>query len=186
MSELVRIAFSVLGEPKPQGSKKAHPVYGRDGKPVMKHGRMLLVMREDNPEAPAWRQEIKTELNRTYPGPGLLDGPLSLRVLFLRPRPRRHYGTGRNAGTLKPSAPPFPTTKPDNSKLVRAIEDALTGVLWTDDARVVWREDLKLWGPRYETRIVVEEIDPRADIRPDWWPGLKRDESNQWLLETKT
>ena len=34
-------------------------------------------------------------------------------------RPKSHYGTGRNAKKLKPSAPPHHTQKPDATKLLR-------------------------------------------------------------------
>jgi crossover junction endodeoxyribonuclease RusA len=53
------------------------------------------------------------------------------------PRPKDHYGTGRNSGTVKPSAPINPASMPDLDKLVRCICDALTDAgVWKDDAQV--------------------------------------------------
>jgi hypothetical protein len=65
-----------------------------------------------------------------------LTGALELRATFVFPRPKSHFGTGRNAGKLKPSAPALVTTRPDLDKLVRAIGDALTGVVFSDDAHL--------------------------------------------------
>lgn len=69
---------------------------------------------------------------------GRMTGPVVVEATFVLARPLGHYGTGRNAGTLRPSAPEYPTVKPDADKLVRMILDALTDAdLWEDDARVV-------------------------------------------------
>ena len=66
------------------------------------------------------------------------DTPVAVICTFYRPHPRTtHYGSGRNADVLKDSAPAYPISAPDASKLWRSFEDALTGVLWHDDARVV-------------------------------------------------
>ncbi|MCR4339570.1 MAG: RusA family crossover junction endodeoxyribonuclease [Gemmatimonadaceae bacterium] len=71
-------------------------------------------------------------------------------------RPAGHYGTGRNAGTVRPCAPEWPTTKPDADKLTRALLDALTGVAYVDDSQVVHlgiRKEWALTGPG--TRVEV-------------------------------
>jgi Holliday junction resolvase RusA-like endonuclease len=62
-----------------------------------------------------------------------LGCPLALQLTFNLPRPKCHSG---KKGLL-PSAPPFPAGKPDVLKLARAVEDALTGIIWTDDAQIV-------------------------------------------------
>jgi Holliday junction resolvase RusA-like endonuclease len=74
------------------------------------------------------------------------DGPLGLAATFTLRRPKGHFGTGRNARKLKPSAACWPVVKPDATKLLRAIEDALTGVVWTDDAQVVEQLATKRYG----------------------------------------
>lgn len=64
-----------------------------------------------------------------------VDVPLRIETRFYVTRPKGHYGTGRNAGLLKASAPRYPTGRPDYSNLVKLIEDCLTlsGVLADDD-----------------------------------------------------
>jgi Holliday junction resolvase RusA-like endonuclease len=85
-----------------------------------------------------WRTDVKhAGLEQRPDGWQLLDGPLACSMVFTLPRPKGHWRTGRNAHLLRDAAPPRPAGVPDLSKLVRATEDALTGVLWTDDARVV-------------------------------------------------
>lgn len=87
--------------------------------------------------------------------PGLLDGVLALDVVFVKPRPKSHYRTGRNAHLLRDTAPSAPNTKPDGLKLRRAVEDALTGVVWVDDARITEGRERKTYGApaRAEVRI---------------------------------
>lgn len=75
----------------------------------------------------------------------LLTCPLILKLTFFRQRPQGHYGTGRNAGILKDSSPEYPTPKPDLTKLTRAVEDALTGIVWEDDSQVVKQVTEKLY-----------------------------------------
>jgi crossover junction endodeoxyribonuclease RusA len=80
-----------------------------------------------------------------------------LKVTFSMPRPASHFG----AHGLRPRAPRWPSKKPDLSKLVRAIEDALTGVVYDDDARIVMHDITKRYAepgspPRAE--IVVETL----------------------------
>jgi crossover junction endodeoxyribonuclease RusA len=56
-------------------------------------------------------------------------------AIFVFSRPKAHYRTN---GELKPSAPQHCTGRiGDLSKLVRAVEDALTGVVYDDDAQIV-------------------------------------------------
>lgn len=87
-----------------------------------------------------------------------LIGPLELHVTFYFPRPKSHYRTGRLAGVLKDAAPDFHTAKPDADKLLRAIGDALTGLVCRDDSQFATVRADKLYGePRAE--ITVRELD---------------------------
>lgn len=67
-------------------------------------------------------------------GVPLIRGPVTLSLVFLFLRPAGHY---RKNGTLKPSAPRWMSVRPDLSKIQRSTEDALTGCLIEDDARIV-------------------------------------------------
>ena len=74
------------------------------------------------------------------------------------PRLKGHYGTGKNAGTLKPSAPLFHTSKPDLDKLVRCIKDALTGIAWKDDAQVSLVCATKVYDEQPGARISIKPL----------------------------
>jgi len=130
-----RVEFTVLGKPAPQGSKTVGS---------SSSGRRFV--REDNPATAPWKAT------------GLLAGPLRLRVVFVFPRPAAHFGTGRNQGRLKPSAPLYCPTRPDLDKLLRAVGDALTGVVFRDDAQLVRVEAEKHYGEPPCAHVLVEEL----------------------------
>jgi Holliday junction resolvase RusA-like endonuclease len=148
----------VLGEPQPQGSKTVIQQKGR-------RPRMI----EDNPGTAPWRERVEraaaaamTGRHSGYPR-DLLTGPLELRVTFVFRRPAGHFGTGRNAGRLKPSAPLYVRTRPDVDKLLRAIGDAITGTVCRDDAQLVIVHAEKHYGESACAHIVVEELAVEED-----------------------
>ena len=68
----------------------------------------------------------------------MLDMPLRVDIRCFFRRPKGHYGTGKNAQTLKASAPIWNTSKPDRDNIEKAIFDALTNIgVWRDDSLVV-------------------------------------------------
>jgi crossover junction endodeoxyribonuclease RusA len=62
---------------------------------------------------------------------------LAVSIAFRICRPAGHWGKGKNAGMLAPSAPAFPRGKPDIDKLARSTLDSMTGILFDDDSRIV-------------------------------------------------
>ena len=134
------IAFKVAGVSAPQGSKTRTRWGG---------------IREDNPATRPWREAVAWAATQAmtfhgdegtsgYQEP--LTGPLELAVTFYFPRPKSHYGTGKNADRLKPTAPTWCATKPDTDKLIRAIGDAITGIVCRDDSQIVRVTAWKLYG----------------------------------------
>ena len=61
-------------------------------------------MVESSKRVKPWRRQVAAAY-RDHCFGDMLDGPVSVTVDFYLPRPKSHYGTGRNAGALKPSAP---------------------------------------------------------------------------------
>ncbi len=53
---------------------------------------------------------------------------------------------------------PLPATKPDIDKLARSTLDALSGVIYTDDARIVDLHCKEVFGERPGVEVWVEEV----------------------------
>ena len=131
MAEL-RLDLRVRGVPATGGSKRAfvHPTART------KRGKPKVVVVDDCRRNKPWRDLIVAELAGAWRG-APLTGPLLVEAEFRLPRPKAHYGTGRNEGVLKGSAPVWHSVRPDATKLWRPAEDAMTGVVWKDDASIV-------------------------------------------------
>ena len=149
------LRFTVLGKPQPAGSKRAFAIK-RGGVPTGK-----VAVADANPRAKSWQQEVASVARAAFidaRGGGVFDGPLELRVWFYAPRPRSHYRTGRNAHLLRDSAPTWPIVRPDTTKLLRGLEDALTGVVWRDDAQVVVQTARKVYGEPARTMVEIQRL----------------------------
>ena len=121
-----RIEFYATGLPKPQGSKKAIP-HATTGRPILI---------ESNPAGHhAWRRTVATVAAFTMRGRPPLEGPLTVQMTFALPRPKSHPKT----------RPSWPTGRPDLDKLARAVGDSCTGIVWRDDAQVVYLVLRKCW-----------------------------------------
>lgn len=81
--------------------------------------------------------------------------PVSVSLVFRVSRPKSHYGTGRNAGALKASAPLAPlagytgaerrTRIGDVDNYAKAVLDEMTGHCYYDDSQVVKLSATKLY-----------------------------------------
>lgn len=121
------ICFFVPGTAKPAGSKTAF-INKKTGK--------AIITDASGAKGKSWRQDVKTFAWEHRPKE-ILTGAIGFQVVILVERPKSHYGTGRNSSRIKDDAPKHPIGKPDVLKLARAIEDALTGIIWKDDAQIV-------------------------------------------------
>lgn len=105
-----------------------------------KTGRIVVNMIDDNRKSKAYMEFARGWLAEKWGhGRRLISTPVATSFRFYYARPAIHFGTGKNAAILKDSAPAFKTTKPDESKLIRCIEDCMTGNVWVDDSLVVAR-----------------------------------------------
>lgn len=138
------IQFFVPGKAATAGSKKFMG--------FSKQGIPRLV--DSCKRGPQWRGDVQACAREALLDQGpFRSGPLHLFCRFYMPRPKAHY---KKDGTLRPSAPIFCITKPDTTKMVRAIEDALTHVLWNDDNLVVSQDPMKLYElPGYPVGVKV-------------------------------
>ena len=88
-----------------------------------------------------------------------------LGLVFLLERPKAHY-TSKGAISSDGAARPMPISKPDADKLARAVFDALTGVIYADDAQAPSTTIDKVWAPEPKKAGVVVTIS-RLEHTPD-------------------
>lgn len=123
----LEVKFTAFGVAKPAGSKRAF---------VSKTTKKIVVTESSGAAGKDWRQTVAGAAVDAMRDRQLLTGSISVYATFWMVRPKGHYGTGKNADRLKDSAPATHTKRPDLTKLWRGVEDALTSVVWRDDAQV--------------------------------------------------
>jgi crossover junction endodeoxyribonuclease RusA len=115
---MFELTIDVSGEPASQGS---HSVI---------HGRIVQV---NSAKHKRWRNAVAfAALDLITDGWQLLDEPLELSVIFYLPRP-------------KTATREFPAVMPDVDKLLRAVFDSLSGVIYLDDSRIIRATAQKLY-----------------------------------------
>ena len=87
-----------------------------------------------------------------------LTGPIALELIFYMPRPKNHYGTGRNAGKLKGSAPYWHVSRPDSDNLEKFVKDALNGIFWKDDSQICYTSTQKIYSDQPRSEIVINKL----------------------------
>jgi crossover junction endodeoxyribonuclease RusA len=115
------IVLEVIGTPQPQGNKSA---FVRGGRAVLVEGRRGPARANFK----SWREAV-AQAGRDWQAEHqepLLDVPVAIGMAFRLPRPKS-----------SPKRRLFPDGRPDLDKCVRAVFDALTGVLISNDSRVV-------------------------------------------------
>lgn len=131
-----RLAWTVYGLPAPQGSAKGF-LHRATGRVIVTHANRRTV---------GWRQEVAAALAKALesadpplaPDCALFPRPAAVRVsiTFYLPRPKS-----------LPKRILTPASRPDLDKLLRAALDAMTGLLYDDDAQVAAVTASKAYGP---------------------------------------
>jgi len=115
------VDFFVAGTPKPQGSKRGfiHPATKR-----------VILTEAAGAPLKDWRHDVKLTAISRMSGKEMISPPTAvvMTVEFVLPRP---------VSLPKSKPTPLATKKPDTDKLLRAIGDALTGVVYADDSQVI-------------------------------------------------
>lgn len=140
------IEITIPGTPVPQGSKRVVPT-PRGPRAVEGNEYRLL----------PWRAAVAAGAKYAMGEDEPLAGPVRLDVVFTFGRPHYHFGTGRNAERLKPSAPTFRSQAPDLDKLLRAVFDGLAGIVFRNDAQVADVRATKRYGAP-SARITVHPL----------------------------
>jgi len=152
------IRFVVLGKAQTAGSKRAMTYKRKDGSLVTRpDGSPVIGVMDDNPKSTSWKKQVAWAAREEHKGK-LLEGPLAVSMYFHRPRPKGHFKKDGSLSKLGVETP-FPATLPDVLKLARAVEDALTGVVWCDDAQICVERLEKLWSREMEPAFLTVLID---------------------------
>lgn len=142
------IQFTVNARPEPQGSSKGFVLPGKNG------ARPRAIITSANPKLKPYRQEL------THTAMALLDSlgiqvpfagkhvPVSVKMDFYLEKPA---SVAKKRDRL--------VVKPDLSKLIRSTEDALTGILYADDAQIVAGWFGKHYGTPERVEIMVQLLD---------------------------
>tara|TARA_R110002049_G_C8808995_1_gene533316 strand:- start:53 stop:475 length:423 start_codon:yes stop_codon:yes gene_type:complete len=140
MSDSLR--FVVHASAAPQGSKR-HV------------GRGIMI--ESSKRVKPFRQDVKWAALEAKPTEWKMDGPFSISVDFCFIRPKSHF---TSKGALTKSAPLRPTGRNvgDIEKLLRAVHDALSEVLFTDDSQVVECHCFKVYADQPATIISLNHV----------------------------
>lgn len=133
------VVFVVYGRPQQMGSKKAFV-----------RGNRAIITDDNSAHRKQWANAVSTAAAGAMARRNVLDGAVMVRVAFHFRRPKAHYGTGRNAHLLKSAAPHWHSQTPDLDKLIRCLNDALTGVVWRDDSLVCRIEATRHWTEQQE------------------------------------
>lgn len=146
------ISLMIPGQPV----AKNRPRFARIGKGVRTYS-------DQSDEEQLWvmvaRQQLKKFTVQRFCG---FNGPVSMKIVFWMKRPASHFGSGKNSGILKASAPSAPIIKPDIDNFLKHVMDCLNHcVIWQDDSFVVGvdaRKRYALPGTEPRTEIVLRDV----------------------------
>ena len=144
------IHIVVHGAAAPAGSKRGfvHPKTNR------------VIITDASKRSRPWKALVTDAAIEAMDGRPPLGGPLWVEIGIQVMRPKSHHG---KRGLL-PSAPEWPTVKPDLLKLARGVEDALTGVVYNDDSQIVDERIRKTYGPSALCDIFVYNEAPSKPL----------------------
>lgn len=143
--------FTVHGDPAPQGSKRAF---------YNKKTQRVNVVEDQHSRVRSWRGAVAEAVRENvdeFPEP--FEGAVEVKLRFMLRRPKGHFGTGRNKGMVKASAPEFPAVQPDVDKLARSTLDGLVeaGLLSDDKLIVSLRAEKRYTGVHPHCDVTVRE-----------------------------
>ena len=143
------IKFFVDGDPRAQPRARVYRT---------KTNKSIAVSAPKDHPIWSWREAVTIEGKQHRPDTPM-DGPIALALEFGLRRPKSHYGTGKNAHSLKKNAPDWHTNIPDLDNLEKTIMDVLTQLsYWHDDRQVCIKNTSKKWARIPGVRTSINQI----------------------------
>ena len=138
------IAFTVDGKPATKGSFRAIVTRGRTAS-----GRPKAIAKNDNPRTKSWQAIVGWSARAAMRGAAPMTRGVEVGAMFRFTRPKRIDRAGDYDGPML-----------DVDKLLRALLDGLSGILFADDAQVERADAGKRWcepGEAEGVEVVVRE-----------------------------
>ena len=134
-------------------------------------------------KADAWKRTVRYHALPWMKDQPPIEGPIRVDIYFIMPRPKGHFGTGRNAGKIKPSSPHLHSTIPDKDNLEKTVLDALSATPTVTrkklppkhandpvyNFRGIWRNDGQVCSGLVEKRYHRAMEEPGAMIVVSSW-----------------
>ena len=137
------LSFFCHGKPAPGGSKTVFPVWKSNGRGgwelVLKwmNGRPWPIFRITDDAGKGnktWRAAVAAQARAWMQSALPVECGVKVEFIFFLKRPQSHFRTGKFSHILRDDAPKYHLHAPDALKFARSTEDALTGIVWKDDA----------------------------------------------------
>lgn len=127
----------IFGEPVAQGRARAR---------IFDHGGRARVSMYDPANARDWKRTVLTQVLPAKPE-APVEGALAMGVTFFLRRPQS-----------LPKRERHPVKRPDLSNLLKAVEDALKGVVYRDDSQIVRLDVEKRYDAAPGVRITLAHV----------------------------
>lgn len=146
-----RANLFVPGRPEEKGNHRANivPIPGAYSETNYRKKYRAYIFDTNDQKLKKWQQMIKIAALGQRP-PEILTGPISLDVVFVFARPK----------TVKRKCH---TVAPDRDKLLRAVQDALEGVIYKNDSQVIAGDTSKIYGDNQGAFIKIREVEKAND-----------------------
>jgi Holliday junction resolvase RusA-like endonuclease len=140
------LTFSMSGAPRGQGRPRATAARG-------------FASIYKDPKSRKYEQSVAAVARDVMAGRAPFEGPLSVSLRFRMPIPKSYPKRTRAAMVAGEIAP---TTKPDLSNLMKAIEDGMNTVVFHDDSQIVRSFVSKIYAEQPGVDVRVEAFAPQG------------------------
>ena len=86
------------------------------------------------------------------------NSPISLKVVFVMPYPKKYYRSGKYSHILKHNAPKLHAVKPDIDNLIKFLLDVLQDAEWIKDDSIITNISAqKVYGQTAHTNFIISQ-----------------------------
>ncbi len=145
--EVIRFIVPCIPKAQPRQRHRVAMIHGRP---------MAMNYTPTKDPVNAFKAAVQLAASQAYRGPPL-SGPLSVKTVFVFPRPKSKIWKKR------PMPREWHVGKPDRDNLMKSFQDALNGLLWVDDSQICDGPPQKFIAAGDEQPHVEVEIIPLSE-----------------------